>query len=204
MTGLDIEIKSQAFEEAGGAWPLFTDQIRPWATARDQITNDQLDSIIRIGQRSIRKQAQIFSGQHLETRDSKVGFLFPGEYTGWIFANLTQHLIAINQQFFGFELTGFEQGLQFTEYTAPGQHYDWHTDRGMNIGIRKLSIVLQLSDPSDYEGGDLILQTGQEETMPRDRGTMIVFPSWTLHKVTPVTAGTRYSLVAWVSGPAFK
>jgi PKHD-type hydroxylase len=70
---------------------------------------------------------------------------------------------------------------------------------------RKLSIVLQLSDPSEYEGGELQILTRKEPTsMQKKRGLITVFPAWTLHQVTPVIKGTRQTLVAWISGPAFK
>jgi PKHD-type hydroxylase len=73
---------------------------------------------------------------------------------------------------------------------------------------RKLSCSVQLTDPDTYEGGDLILQTGKNETdrhtFTRKRGSVIVFPSMVYHKVTPVTSGTRFSAVAWMRGQAFK
>jgi PKHD-type hydroxylase len=98
-----------------------------------------------------------------------------------------------------------EQGLQFTRYQAPGEHYEWHIDRGMQTGTRKLSLSLQLSDPDDYEGGDLEMWFGGEPTKAsRERGMMTFFPSYVMHRVTPVTKGVRYSLVCWISGPPFK
>jgi PKHD-type hydroxylase len=68
-----------------------------------------------------------------------------------------------------------------------------------------LSLVLQLSDPAQYEGGNLQVMTGSEpQTVRKQRGLVAAFPSYVLHQVTPVTQGTRQSLVAWVSGPQFK
>jgi PKHD-type hydroxylase len=65
--------------------------------------------------------------------------------------------------------------------------------------------VLQLSDPSQYEGGNLQVMTGGEPTnVSKQRGLIAVFPAYTLHQVTPVTQGTRQSLVAWISGPPFR
>jgi PKHD-type hydroxylase len=112
----------------------------------------------------------------------------------------------MNERFFGFDLTSFDQGLQLTRYDGTDeQHYDWHVDRGMGTGQRKLAITLQLSDPKDYEGGDLELRFGKDPiTVNKDRGMITLFPSYTMRRVTPVTKGTRYSLVAWVSGPPFK
>ena len=82
----------------------------------------------------------------------------------------------------------------------------WHQDYGGPLSIsRKLSLVVQLSDPFEYEGGNLQIKTGQEEqNVRKQRGLIVAFPSYVLHQVTPVTTGSRQSLVAWVSGPAFK
>jgi PKHD-type hydroxylase len=68
---------------------------------------------------------------------------------------------------------------------------------------RKLSLVCQLSDPSEYEGGELQINTGEIFTPEKQKGTVILFPSYLLHRVTPVTKGTRRSLVLWIEGPAF-
>ena len=96
--------------------------------------------------------------------------------------------------------------IQFTDYTKE-QHYDWHMDtyeRGPDM--RKVSIIVQLTDSDDYEGGDFQFRHygGQVEEVPilRQRGTVLVFPSWLEHRVTPVTKGKRQTLVAWMSGPA--
>jgi PKHD-type hydroxylase len=70
---------------------------------------------------------------------------------------------------------------------------------------RKLSLVLQLSDPSEYEGGELQTMSGPNHcAVDRQKGLIAAFPSYMLHRVTPVTKGTRYSLVVWICGPSFK
>ena len=70
---------------------------------------------------------------------------------------------------------------------------------------RKRSLVLQLSDPSDYEGGDLEFFVSAEPTpVERKKGLIVAFPSFVLHHVTPVTSGTRRTLVVWLSGPKFR
>ncbi len=94
--------------------------------------------------------------------------------------------------------------LQYTVYeTAEGGHYDWHVDHATVTPVpRKLSLVLQLSDPADYEGCDLELRSSAHiETAPRERGAVILFPSYALHRVSAITAGRRVSLVSWISGP---
>jgi predicted 2-oxoglutarate/Fe(II)-dependent dioxygenase YbiX len=71
--------------------------------------------------------------------------------------------------------------------------------------IRKLSFTVQLSEPEDYKGGDLCLYLGDKaEVMKKEQGFVALFPSYVLHEVKPVTSGTRYSLVSWITGKPFK
>jgi PKHD-type hydroxylase len=98
------------------------------------------------------------------------------------------------------------QRIQIGRY-VDGGHYDYHQDVELpnNKKIsRKLSAVLFLSDPKDYEGGifDFKDLEGKIDKMPQ--GSIIVFPSYVKHRVTPVTSGERYTAVAWAEGPAFK
>lgn len=104
----------------------------------------------------------------------------------------------------GFELSGMEP-LQIFKYEV-GDHYDWHTDWSpVNNKKRKLSITIQLSDPSDYEGGEVeILDGPTSRIVPTDLGMATIFPSWAVHRVRPITAGERWALVAWATGKPFK
>lgn len=190
---------------AGGGWPLYSDTVENWAWMRDIFSHQELDAIINIGNSVEIERASTFGGSDPKIRDSYVNFLYPNEMTTWVFQRLAAAINSINQQFFRFDLSAMEQGLQFTRYQAPGEHYEWHIDRGTETGSRKLSLSLQLSDPDDYEGGDLELWFGGEPLKAsRQRGFMTFFPSYVMHRVSPVTSGTRYSLVCWVSGPPFK
>ena len=103
--------------------------------------------------------------------------------------------------------------VQFGQY-VPGDHHDWHMDT-LSHGerVRKLSVVVQLDAPDSYEGGDLqLLRFGVAKPtaldLPvepmRQRGTVLVFPSFLLHRVTPVTMGRRRTLVSWIVGPRFR
>ena len=99
--------------------------------------------------------------------------------------------------------------IQYTEYKAEqGGHYDWHVDVDWNEESwfdRKLSVTVQLSDPSEYSGGDFQFQeTETPDESCKAKGTVLVFPSYLLHRVTPVTSGTRKSLVAWFEGPRWQ
>lgn len=133
-----------------------------------------------------------------------------------VFSDLTGSMQLLfqeaNKNAFGFNLSLFHE-IQFTEYHATDVgHYDWHHDThwvGNSLERRKLSMVIQLSNPDDYHGGDFeMLQTEcQEVPVPaaiRQRGTVIILPSFLRHRVTPVTKGLRYSLVSWHEGPCFR
>ena len=127
-----------------------------------------------------------------------------------IFDTIYNYIISANQNAgWNFELTGMED-VQIGRYIDKG-FYDWHMDTfAPDSGNyqRKLSCSIQLSDPDDYEGGELILKTGKNKddihTFTKKRGSVIVFPSMIYHKVTPVTRGERFSAVSWMRGQAFK
>lgn len=115
-----------------------------------------------------------------------------------------------NKNAFGFDVD-YMPDIQYTKYTAEQNgKYDWHCDTfwaNPTTYDRKISIVVQLSDSSDYEGGDFELDP-QYPQLPvdeiRQKGSVIVFPSFITHRVTPVTKGERKSLVAWIQGPKFR
>ena len=109
----------------------------------------------------------------------------------------------INQAF-QFELLGFADALQYTQY-GPGHKFDWHVDIGAGqASNRKLSITVQLSDEAAYEGGALQFISAPDMAMPRQRGTAILFPSYLAHRVNDVTQGLRCSLVGWAAGVPFR
>ena len=121
------------------------------------------------------------------------------------FQRVTGIVQSLNQQFFNFNLFGMVEGFQFTRYDAPSGFYGMHIDRYIGGNVRKLSLTIQLSSAEEYEGGELALQFGKEpEIMDKQQGKLIVFPSYVLHEVRPVSKGIRYSLVAWVTGEPFK
>lgn len=148
------------------------------------------------------------SGRGVDTniRRSDVGWLKYNSETNWIYERLGFIVSQINARYYRFDLTGFGESLQLTHYESSYEGmYGWHQDYNGGFASRKLSLVLQLSDPSEYEGGNLeIMNGGNIVTVRKQRGLLAIFPSYTLHQVTPVTKGTRQTIVAWVSGPAFR
>jgi PKHD-type hydroxylase len=148
----------------------------------------------------------------------------------WTAGFVWHYIQRANRENFLYDLRCIDgENMQYTRYTE-GQFYGWHNDAGLaeqykpqSVGnrvdglandflnesielVRKLSFVLQLSDPDDYEGGNLQLldESGKSYFAPRKRGTIILFDSRTQHRVLKVTKGVRKSLVGWTVGPRWK
>jgi PKHD-type hydroxylase len=126
-----------------------------------------------------------------------------------LFAEIDKLVARANAEHFNV-LYHYCNALQFTEYDESYQgEYKTHKDTFLTFPgpHRKLSVSVQLSDPTSYEGGDFEFTDVGQAPNPvniRTQGTAIVFPSITYHRVTPVTKGTRYSLVGWYEGPKWR
>lgn len=129
-----------------------------------------------------------------------------------VFDKIWLDALEANHKFFNFHITKLDY-IQISKYTADNySEYKSHQDvfwlNGDPEFHRKLSCSIQLSNPLDYDGSDLELENVDEEYPPvndiRMQGTSIYFPSFIYHKVTPITRGTRYSLVAWFDGPKWR
>ncbi len=170
----------------------------------------EVDSIIALGDGLPREQAQLVLGDDPmgKKRVTDVSWLARGGESQWLFARLEQIVQQLNGLYYKYSIyKELREKLQYTVYeSSRGGHYNWHVDHGARTpDARKLSISVQLSDPSAYQGCDLELNFGDDIVpAPRARGTVVAFSSYVLHRVTPITAGQRKSLVAWVSGPEFQ
>ena len=155
-----------------------------------------------------------------KTRNSNVTFLDKN----WIFKTVNEFVSKANHNAgWNFEYD-FTESCQFTIYKKT-QHYTWHADafpvpysdnhqfKGFRGKIRKLTCIIQLSDPSEYEGGELefdFRNSTKENTSNivsdksfSTKGSIIVFPSFVYHRVKPVTKGNRHSLVSWCLGKPY-
>ena len=139
-------------------------------------------------------------------RKSNLKWLPYEEKWEWVIDKIMFQVIEANNTIWNFELSSIIDNIQYTEYDGNGGHYDWHMDIGPGtISHRKISVVIQLSDPNDYVGGDLELMTsGAPTTISRGKGNVIIFPSFLLHRVTPLISGNRKSLVLWIGGGHYK
>lgn len=148
----------------------------------------------------------------------------------WVGGFVWHYIERANRENFLYDLRCIDgESMQYTRY-GEGQFYGWHNDSGLSnqykpvsVGnrvdglaqdfvnenvelVRKLSFVVQLSDPDDYEGGNLQLldEHGGSYIAPRQRGTVILFDSRTMHRVQKVKSGIRKSIVGWTVGPRWK
>ena len=182
--------------------------VEPWAWWEGAFNDQELDWLRDRAKRA-EQNAEVGGGAggvvNANVRRSQVSWLHNTSDTKWVFDKLANVASKINAQHFRFDLTGFGEPLQLTNYDqSENGMYGWHQDYGGGIS-RKLSMAVQLTDPSEYEGGNLqMLTSGEPQNVRKQRGLIAIFPSYVLHQVTPVTQGSRQSLVAWVSGPAFK
>jgi PKHD-type hydroxylase len=145
----------------------------------------------------------------LNKRRSNVAWFTPTKETEEIWSKIINTIADVNRQFFHYDLTGCYEPAQLTLYKAEDTgHYDWHVDHAMSATTtpRKLSMSLLLSDPSEFQGGEFQIKPHSDEilTLEQKQGRAWFFPSYTLHRVAPVTQGIRRSLVLWIGGPAFK
>lgn len=147
-----------------------------------------------------------------ETRITDVLFMEPSHDNDWVHHRVSHLVGRRNNDMYQLDLQAFD-GFQLSVYNGEeGGHYDWHYDMQMeppNPALhRKLSVVLMLSDPDEYEGGDLILlpfgSPDKEMRLRPKKGEMIFFYSFIPHRVEPVTKGTRRTLVTWAMGDKFR
>jgi PKHD-type hydroxylase len=169
----------------------------------DAFTTEQLGRIKEIGNSYPMKVAEVGGedSQVSDYRKSEISWIPENEDNMWLYDKIAHYAIIANQEMWNFDIWGYHDALQFTNYYGDGGHYDWHADLGPGISNRKLSVVLQLSEGDSYEGGELQMNTGGGITsVPKQYGLLCFFPSFVLHRVTPLTSGTRTSLVTWLCG----
>jgi len=131
----------------------------------------------------------------------------PQDVVAPFYKTLSAILQKANADVFRFELTGLREAIQLATYRAENRGaYGWHIDTGVGPNAtRKISAVIPLTDPSHYEGGQFEAFYNDEPTIiPMPLGRVVMFPSYVLHRVTPVTKGIRRTLAVWVSGPPFR
>lgn len=178
-------------------------------------TPEECKQIISDQESNISKWATVGDGisynENLSYRAVKHAFIESNE-NSWIYERIRDEVWKAND-IWKFDIHAMDENIQILRYDAqpsdsgiPAGHYDWHQDYGAAMASkRKISVVINLSDPSTYDGCELDIFTYQiSRVIERDPGTMITFPSYLPHMVNSITKGTRFALVTWISGPPFR
>lgn len=171
---------------------------------------DEVDKIIDLEDLQRFMQGSVGDGPEgvvsKEKRNSDVCWINHDSNSDWLFGKFAQLTAQVNQDHFLYDIE-FLESFQYTVYRGnDNQHYDWHMDSFDSYvpNERKMSASILLSDPEDYEGGELdIVVNGVVNnplTFKPKKGDVVFFASWMPHRVRPVTSGVRKSLVAWVMG----
>jgi PKHD-type hydroxylase len=191
-----------------------------WWYWENEISKKNCEKIIKLGTSKKSKKATLAKNQvDFKIRNANVVWLDEK----WIFDIMMHYVDAANKNAGWNVDINWMEAIQFTNYNKKG-HYNWHKDcynepfgidshESVRGKIRKLSCIVNLSDGDKFEGGDLFI--GEELydnpekkitriTELRKQGSVIVFPSHTLHKVSPVTKGKRFSLVSWSLGEPWR
>jgi PKHD-type hydroxylase len=175
-----------------------------WQMWNGSAPPEMLEYVQELADKAEAKEAGVFSGNNPDktVRSSTVKWLHDQKLRDLLF----EYVKSANLAAFSFDVHNLAE-MQYTEYHAEeGGHYDWHHDIhwGSDKACdRKISITIQLSDPEEYEGGTFEFSEC-ENPMAKNKGTVLVFPSYLQHRVLPVTKGVRKSLVAWFFGPRWR
>lgn len=175
-----------------------------------KFTNEECDKIVSLSKRVYPTTASI-GGSHENSkvyrsmRSAEIYNVENNAENRWIFEKVSNAVSVINTIHFDYDIVGITHSIQLIEYTSDTDikgHYDWHIDAGEgDPAHRKISFTAQLTDPSEYDGCELIINNHAREVVgTKERGSMHLFPSYMLHKVSPITKGTRHALVIWIHG----
>lgn len=178
-----------------------------WVVVKSLLSADECEAVVARGRDIAPSAAEVAGadGSRLphRMRRSILRWLAYSEATAPLFTKIGQAIDQINSKHYRYSLSGLVDRLQLTEYAA-GDEYDWHVDHGGGaLSLRKLSMTVLLSSREDATGGGFEVFEQRGSDVPLDQGDAVIFPSYVVHRVSPVTAGTRRSLVTWVNGPPF-
>ena len=189
-------------------YPMQNYTMLPYFSDKPLFSEKECDHINKLGySQEFEYQKTALNTVDLSVFNCKINSILPSQETNYIYDRIRQLINEMNNKYWFFKIYEFAEPLKFIEYNETFRGFvNLHSDLG-NEGIfkfRKLSVIIQLSDENSYEGGDLILQHYEKPCkMSRKRGSVIIFPSFLLHKVEPVTKGIRNSLVIFAYGPPF-
>jgi PKHD-type hydroxylase len=143
-----------------------------------------------------------------KTNNRDIAYITPDVNSQWLYELLFPMALEANEKVFHFEIDVVTDPIHYVIYPEDGGHLNWHMDIGAyDVNKRKLAMTVQLSDPLEYEGGEFEIWMGGKDgfiTVPREKGDVIIFPTFLMHRVRPITRGQRKCLVFWTGGRPFK
>lgn len=143
-----------------------------------------------------------------DSNNRDIAYITPELNSQWLYELLFPLALEANSNAFYFDIDIVTDPIHYVIYPEDGGHLDWHMDVGaFGVNRRKLAMTVQLSDPSEYDGGDFEIWAGGKDhivTVPREKGDVIVFPTFLMHRVKPITRGRRKCLVFWTGGRPFR
>ena len=154
------------------SWSFKLDKVHFYSYWHGAFTKEECKKIIQIANKKGLIKGTTFGNNKLDVRKSKISWLYPSDNMDWVFRRVTDIVLDLNKRFFNFDVFGLNEGFQFTNYKAPSNKYGKHVDRASDFIVRKLSISIQLTDPKEYQGGELYLyEDDKGMLMDKKQGT---------------------------------
>ena len=174
-------------------------------------TPKQCQMIIDMGHSLKPEQAKVGGGKKGGEHDTKKRVTtiswIPFDKMSEMYKTIEATMIRTNANHFGFDNVEITEIAQFTEYPKGG-FYDWHMESDTHFEheppVRKISMTLLLSDPSEFKGGELQFMDKNRAINHLKQGQAIFFASFLRHRIAPVKKGIRRSLVMWFGGPPLR
>lgn len=143
-----------------------------------------------------------------KTNNRDIAYITPNHEIKWLYDLLFPLALQANENLFQFDIDIVTDPIHYVIYPEDGGHLDWHMDVGaFEVNRRKLAMTVQLSESSDYTGGEFEIWMGGSDgfvTVPREKGDIVIFPAFLMHRVRPITSGQRKCLVFWTGGRPFR
>jgi len=179
---------------------------KQWLFITDVFTPEECETISKYSE-SLPPEPGLTTGKEQQkARSSTIARLPMNEETGWMYQRLVHTMELTNPNTFQFEGLNVGEPIQISQY-AENDFYDWHIDAvpfPESPPVRKVSCSVMLTGSAEFNGGDMQVRAWNEETIKLEQGQGLFFASFLQHRVLPVTAGMRKSMVIWYNGPAFK
>lgn len=197
-------VKNQRFRPrtvaANGTKRLHLD----WVICSKPLPSTTCDELIALGRSFPRDKPTVVGQDKLKAHRVGDVHMLPNVHeTRPLYQLLWDTALDATNRHYGLTLSGITRMPHYVEYHAGRGHFHWHNDYSHESleSPRKLTVIIQLSEGDEYEGGDLEVFGAINSTLPRKRGSVICLPSFIPHRVTAVTSGIRRVIVAWIAGP---